>query len=274
MSAWQSWSTRGLVGKVTAPVLPNRANVMLHPRHPLRHVGEDRARRAAGDDDHDGRTDGDDDSDVGAARGTDAVAASASGIDDDVEHDTTTIDTTNNRDTGQLRGRGPDQLPQVDLLDDSPVFGRIVEGDIVLTAGGTESLAPPDIPVGIVRNVVNRSSAEGPLLEIETLADLDRLHFVTRRALQAGVRGHAADRHPGRRLTCRARLAAKLLVSPPSSPLPLRSSARPTSAGRLTDAGVARAGPVAAAVLRRPRCARLPAARSSPTCARRACRSR
>jgi rod shape-determining protein MreC len=67
----------------------------------------------------------------------------------------------------------------VDLLDDSPVFGRIVEGDIVLTAGGTESLAPPDIPVGIVRNVVNRSSAEGPLLEIETLANLDRLHFVS-----------------------------------------------------------------------------------------------
>ncbi len=59
------------------------------------------------------------------------------------------------------------------------MFGRIVEGDIVLTAGGTESLAPPDIPVGIVRNVVSRSSAEGPLLEIETLADLDRLHFVT-----------------------------------------------------------------------------------------------
>ena len=58
------------------------------------------------------------------------------------------------------------------------MFGRIVQGDIVLTSGGTEGLAPPDIPVGIVRNVVSRSSAEGPLLEVDPLADLDRLHFV------------------------------------------------------------------------------------------------
>ena len=58
------------------------------------------------------------------------------------------------------------------------MFGRFVEGDIVLTSGGTDGLAPPDIPVGIVENVINRSSAEGPLLEVEPLADLDRLHFV------------------------------------------------------------------------------------------------
>lgn len=91
---------------------------------------------------------------------------------------TTTLDLTNSRDTGQLRGRGSDRLPQVDLLADTPVFGRFVEGDIVLTSGGTDGLAPPDIPVGIVTNVVSRSSAEGPLLEVELLADLDRLHFV------------------------------------------------------------------------------------------------
>ena len=92
---------------------------------------------------------------------------------------TTTIDVSASRDTGRLRGQGPDRLPQVDLLADTPVFGRIVEGDIVLTAGGTEGLAPPDIPVGIVRNVISRTAAEGPLLEIQPLADLDRLHFVS-----------------------------------------------------------------------------------------------
>ena len=48
----------------------------------------------------------------------------------------------------------------------------------MLTSGGTDGLAPPDIPIGVVSNVISRSSAEGPLLEVEPLADLDRLHFV------------------------------------------------------------------------------------------------
>ena len=229
----------GLVGKVTAPVLPEPGQRHAHPRHPLRHVGEDRARaRRRRRPPRRRAPHGDDDSDGGASRRRRSPPPPAEST--TTSSTTTTIDTTNNRDTGQLRGRGPDQLPQVDLLDDSPVFGRIVEGDIVLTAGGTESLAPPDIPVGIVRNVVNRSSAEGPLLEIETLADLDRLHFVSRRA--------------------------RTSRSPRS---PRRSTPR-----RAADAGVARAGPVAAAVLRRPRSCSGSRRRCSPTCARRACRSR
>ena len=48
----------------------------------------------------------------------------------------------------------------------------------MLTSGGTDGLAPPDIPIGVVKNVIIRSSAEGPLLEVQQLADLDRLHFV------------------------------------------------------------------------------------------------
>ena len=92
---------------------------------------------------------------------------------------TTTFDLTNARDTGRLTGQGAGHLPQVDLLADSPALGgRFNEGDIVLTSGGTDGLAPPDIPIGIVTNVIYRSSADGPLLEIEQLADLDRLHFV------------------------------------------------------------------------------------------------
>jgi cell shape-determining protein MreC len=82
------------------------------------------------------------------------------------------------RDFGQFVGRGPDSLPQVDLLDDAPTLGRIVDGDLVFTAGGEDFLAPPDIPIGIVRNVIRRSAAEGPLLEIEPTADLARLHYV------------------------------------------------------------------------------------------------
>ncbi len=59
------------------------------------------------------------------------------------------------------------------------MLGRIVVGDLIFTAGGNDSLAPPDIPVGTVRNVITRSSSEGPLLEIQPSVDLDRLNFVT-----------------------------------------------------------------------------------------------
>jgi rod shape-determining protein MreC len=91
---------------------------------------------------------------------------------------TTTLDLDSPRETGLLRGQGDGELPEVDLLADTPVIGRIRPGDIVLTAGGTESLAPQNIPVGLVVNVVNRSTAEGPLLEVEPLANLDELNFV------------------------------------------------------------------------------------------------
>jgi len=85
---------------------------------------------------------------------------------------------TMERDTGVLVGRGASSLPQVDLLGEAPSIGGIVTGDLVFTAGGDENLAPPGIPIGIVRNVIRRSPAAGPLLEVEPSADLDRLHFV------------------------------------------------------------------------------------------------
>jgi rod shape-determining protein MreC len=88
------------------------------------------------------------------------------------------VDMTLQRDSGQFQGRGPASLPQVDLLDDAPSLGLIVVGDLVFTAGGADFLAPPDIPIGVVKNVIRRSAAEGPLLEVEPSADLDRLHYV------------------------------------------------------------------------------------------------
>jgi cell shape-determining protein MreC len=92
---------------------------------------------------------------------------------------TTTLDLDAlRRDTGQFVGRGPSSLPQVDLLSAAPQIGRFEVGDLVFTAGGDEFLAPPDIPIGVVKNVIRRSSAEGPLLEVELSADLDRLHYV------------------------------------------------------------------------------------------------
>ena len=83
------------------------------------------------------------------------------------------------RETGVLDGFGGDRLPRVRFIADSPQFGRIKDGDAVLTAGGSESLAPPNIPVGRVANVISNAGIEGLELEVELNADLDRLNFLT-----------------------------------------------------------------------------------------------
>jgi rod shape-determining protein MreC len=57
-------------------------------------------------------------------------------------------------------------------------FGQIEVGDTVFTAGGSTSLAPPNIPLGRVLNVITRVGTAGQELEIEPTADLSRLQFV------------------------------------------------------------------------------------------------
>jgi cell shape-determining protein MreC len=85
--------------------------------------------------------------------------------------DTTTVEVL--RETGALRGRGVDQLPVVDLVDGVEV------GSAVQTAGGAGSLAPPGIPVGVVRSVRQQSGTSSPVVEIELSAgDLTNLSFV------------------------------------------------------------------------------------------------
>jgi rod shape-determining protein MreC len=83
------------------------------------------------------------------------------------------------RETGVLDGFGGDRLPRVSFIADSPLFGRVAEGDAVLTAGGSDSLAPPNIPIGQVANVIPGTGVEGLQLEVDLNADLDRLNFVT-----------------------------------------------------------------------------------------------
>jgi rod shape-determining protein MreC len=83
------------------------------------------------------------------------------------------------RETGVLDGFGGDRLPRVSFIADSPLFGRVAEGDSVLTAGGSDSLAPPNIPIGRVANVIAGTGVEGLQLEVDLNADLDRLNFVT-----------------------------------------------------------------------------------------------
>lgn len=82
------------------------------------------------------------------------------------------------RETGVLNGVGGDRLPKVIFIADSPLFGLPLVGDAVLTAGGSDSNAPPDIPIGNVANVIADGGVEGLRLEVETSADLDRLNIV------------------------------------------------------------------------------------------------
>jgi cell shape-determining protein MreC len=183
----------GLVGKITTPLLSDRAYVMLvtDPRY---HIA---AKVVAGTPPETTTTTTTPPSTVPGAPappppttvapppstilGTPPTSEPATTT-TTVPPTTTTVpltDPSRRRDTGELSGQGAETLPHVDLLSETALSGRIVKGDLIFTAGGNESLAPPDIPIGTVQNVINRSSSEGPLLEVQPSVDLDRLHFVS-----------------------------------------------------------------------------------------------
>lgn len=87
------------------------------------------------------------------------------------------IDVT--RETGLLDGYGADRLPRVRFIADSDQFGRVEVGDAVLTSGGSDSLAPPGLPVGTVANIITNAGTRGLELEVDLNVDLDRLNFLT-----------------------------------------------------------------------------------------------
>jgi len=94
---------------------------------------------------------------------------------------TTTTSTTVpiiEKEYGLIEGRGGFRLPQIKFVADSPSLAELQAGDLVETAGGSTSLAPPGIPVGRVLNRADRPGSGGPLLDVELHADLDRLNFV------------------------------------------------------------------------------------------------
>ena len=82
------------------------------------------------------------------------------------------------RETGILEGRGPSRVPIVRFIDPEQRFGTVLSGTPIVTAGGSLSLAPPDIVVGKVSRVISRLGTAGPVLEIELVADLSNLSFV------------------------------------------------------------------------------------------------
>lgn len=81
------------------------------------------------------------------------------------------------RETGSIRGRGRNENPLIGLLNDDALSRSIKVGDQVVTAGGTDSLAPPNLPVGRVGRVVLRKG-DSPVVEVKLNADLAHLNFV------------------------------------------------------------------------------------------------
>jgi cell shape-determining protein MreC len=83
-----------------------------------------------------------------------------------------------NRELGALEGRGTGQTPVVTLIQADRRALEIRAGDVVATSGGCQSLAPPDLVIGRVSNVVDRAGSAGPLVEVEPQSDLSDLNFL------------------------------------------------------------------------------------------------
>jgi len=82
------------------------------------------------------------------------------------------------RETGAMEGQGIDRLPVIRFIQTSSRLGELCEGVPVVTAGGSQSLAPADLVVGTVSRIVTRTGTSGPLLEVELAANLQSLNFV------------------------------------------------------------------------------------------------
>jgi rod shape-determining protein MreC len=82
------------------------------------------------------------------------------------------------RETGALEGRGLSRMPVVRFIENQPRFGEVAVGSPIISAGGANSLAPPDIVIGTISKVVPRTGTLGPILEVTLSANLENLNFV------------------------------------------------------------------------------------------------
>lgn len=93
---------------------------------------------------------------------------------------TTTISLENlsNRELGGLEGQGQGELPIVNLLNSDRRALGIQVGDVVATSGTCQSLAPADLVIGTVAEIVDRPGSAGPIVEVQPTADLSHLNFL------------------------------------------------------------------------------------------------
>lgn len=118
----------------------------------------------------------------GVVPGSGAVPGDITGTPTSSTSSTSTTTTTTlppvTRETGVLDGYGEGSLPRVRLIDTAVQFGAAKVGDQILTTGGRNSLAPPNIPVGVVANIIDVAGVAGNQLEVQPSADINRLNFL------------------------------------------------------------------------------------------------
>ncbi len=114
------------------------------------------------------------------ALGTTTVAVSTIAPAESTLAPTTTIDINElpTVETGIFRGRGRDKSPVVEFIDQNARFGEVRVGALVITSGGSSSLAPRGIVVGRVIKIVERTGTAGAVLEVRLTARLSTLNFV------------------------------------------------------------------------------------------------
>ncbi len=82
------------------------------------------------------------------------------------------------RETGMLEGRGPRLTLVLRFTDNNSALTSLKVGAVVDTSGGTSSLAPQGIPIGIITAITRQSGNSTTLVEVRPNADLRRLNFV------------------------------------------------------------------------------------------------
>ena len=92
---------------------------------------------------------------------------------------TTTVVTEVVRETGLLEGQGGGKPLLLRFTDSTSAVTSVHVGAVVDTAGGTKSIAPQGIPIGVITRVVSRTGDSSAIVEVTPNASLRRLNFVT-----------------------------------------------------------------------------------------------
>lgn len=92
---------------------------------------------------------------------------------------TTTIVPMVLRETGTIIGQGADNPLLLRFVDDMGALQGPEVGSLISTAGGTDELAPPGIPIGVISAKKRQQGSSIPVIEITPNADLRQLNFVS-----------------------------------------------------------------------------------------------
>ncbi|MFZ4719699.1 MAG: rod shape-determining protein MreC [Ilumatobacteraceae bacterium] len=82
------------------------------------------------------------------------------------------------RETGLLEGEGNNRPMVLRFVDTTSAITSVKPGAVVDTAGGTSSLAPQGIPIGVISRIERQTGSSSAVVEVTPNASLKRLNFV------------------------------------------------------------------------------------------------